>query len=76
MQGREVKFYVDEDTKSKFASVGDCGAYCFSLMASGLIPAAVRETVVMLFRTICGGVTLVIMRDKTGVLWSPERGVG
>jgi len=30
------------------------------------IPAAVRETAVMLFRTTGGGVTLVVMRDEIG----------
>jgi hypothetical protein len=50
----------------KFASVGDGGAYWSTSMTSGLIPAAVRETAVMLFRTTCGDVTLVVMRDEIG----------
>ena len=63
-----------ETREVKLASVRDGGAYCSSSMTRGLIPAAVRETAVMLVRTTCGGMTLLIMRDEIGV-WSPERGV-
>jgi hypothetical protein len=55
-----------ETRGGKFASVGDGGAYWSTSMTSGLIPAAVRDTAVMLFRTICGDVTLVVMRDEIG----------
>jgi hypothetical protein len=30
------------------------------------MPAALRDTAVMLFRTICGGVMLAVTRDEIG----------
>jgi hypothetical protein len=65
-------FMCTETRGGKFAGVGDGGSY-WSTPTSGLIPAAVRETAIMLFRTTCGGVTLVVMKDETFIFDSTSR---